>query len=669
MNNLAVSKVVEELSMQAKEFILEHKEQFFKQYNNPCIEIDAGFLALTSPHLAEAFYSDVEKITNILEEALADILVWKKKRIRFVNISETNRREIHNIRAKDLQQIISVKGIIKRLTKVIIRTRIISYECTTCGAILRIPQPKRKIVYPARCTCGYKGASFTKLSQEISNIQELNLEEMQDELDGKQPQQLRVYLEEDLTDNDFAAKLQPGRKLEVIGVIQELPEFMTPKDEIQNISEFMMYANNIIPLESDDDLSITAEDELRIKEIAANNPLKYLSESLVPEVYGNDLVKKAIVLQTVKAVPKLRSDGSYSREDINILLCGDVGVAKSVSLKATVARTPKAKMVVGTKTSKVGLGAMAVKDELTNTWSLECGALVLCSGGLLAIDELDKMYKEHLNDLLEPMSGGTVTINKAGISATLPAKTSILASANPIYGNYDLAQPLAKQIDLPTPILNRFDLIFILLDRPNEEFDSQAVAHIFKGYKEKMETEIPTDLFKKYIIYCRKLRPTISPALVNYVQDFYVSLREKSRSRNDVKSIPVNLRNMEAIVKLAEANAKIRLSETVEVEDLNVAKEIFMFCLKQVGMDEDTGIVDWSRTSEKIPMSKRGKLDRFIQIINELAEINEEIFYSSIKDEAKKNGIKDYEANMFLDELSTKATIFQPRKGIYKLVK
>jgi replicative DNA helicase Mcm len=371
----------------------------------------------------------------------------------------------------------------------------------------------------------------------------------------------------------------------------------------------------------------------------------------------------------VKGVGKERSDGSHTQEDIHILITGDVGIAKSVSLKATAARTPRAKMVVGTKTSKVGLGAMAVKDELTNTWSLEIGALVLANGSTLCLDELDKMYPEHLSELLEPMSGSTVTINKAGISATLPASTSILASANPKMGNYDLNQSLAQQINLPTPILNRFDLIFILIDRPNEKFDSKAVEHIFKSYKEKMEPEVPLSLFKKYITYCRKLKPILDDSLVSDVQSFYVELRAKSKGNPDMKTIPVNLRNMEAVVKLAEAHAKLRLSDKVEVLDLNVAKEIFMFCVNQLVKDKETGMYDFSRMNERIPMSKRGKLDRFLELLHSLmGNIEEETKYGTIVEEAEKISISEWDTKIFLEELKKEIKIYEPRRGFYKLV-
>lgn len=1017
-NNITSESTNEELMGEIKQFYTYYKSNFKDAHSEKSLEIDLNELINISPKLHEALLSSPKEVLNLLEIGLEEIFIGQNKKIRLKNLN--NSVDIHKIRVRDLNHIFNIKGIIKRVTKVIPRTEMIRYRCAACGAVIGVQQTARKKEEPRRCSCGAKKTRFIPENEEIKNIQELNLEEIQESLEGKQPQQLRVYLEDELTDGSLCARLQPGRRIEVIGIIEKLPTFMTVRDEETNLSEFMLYANNVISLDAEDDLTITLEDEIKIKEIAKNNPLQKLADSLIPEVYGNDMIKKALILQTIKGVAKEKSDGTFSREDINILLVGDLGVAKSVSLKAVTTRVPKSKMIVGTKTSRVGLGAMCVKDELTQNWALEIGPLILCNGGELCIDELDKMYKEHLNDLLEPMSsscyddkteiltengwkffkelnkgekvatlefgklvyrepstyiikdykgpmisiksekvnllitpnhnlytsvhkwgtkwfdynlkradscygkhqkfkriakwdgeyketfilpsinkrlnhtkkfrtikekeipmnlwleflgyylsegsfnsgkngtpyriaitqskernkkkfkrcldslgfkyiyrrgnfticgkqlasylsqfgkakdkhvpkfiknlnkkqislfleaimlgdghtrnkggksltrayytiskrladdvqelllkigisgniysrfpitkkignrefkkinleytvswivknnvcevksnhflleeyngkiycvevpnhiiyvrrngipiwcGNTVTITKAGIHACLPARTSILASANPIYGNYDLTQPLAKQIDLPSPILNRFDLIFIMIDRPNEDFDSKAVEHIFKSYKEKMVSEIPTDLFKKYIIYCKKLKPILADNLLDHIQEFYISLREKSK-RPEVKAIPVNLRNMEALVKLAEAHAKLRLSSIVEVGDLNIAKGIFMFCINQIGIDEDTGAIDISRSFEKMPLSKRAKMEKFLEMIYNLIQDDKdaELLYTIIIEEGKKIGMKSWETNIFLETLQKENKIYEPRRGIYKIV-
>lgn len=629
------------------------------------INVNAQDLLEFNPVLYDYLIDNSEDLTNILTSCFETIGL--KGKVCFISLN--NKISISEIRVNQLDKLYSIEGVVKRLTKVIPRSVAIKYECLTCNCIHTVLQTSKKPIPPIYCSCSPgKHVRFKQVGEVRKDIQELNLEEITDDLNGRQPQQLRIYLEDELTDSNFCNILQPGKRIEIIGVIRTLPPFMSSKDEESNLSEFMLIANNIVPLEKEDDLIITEEDIKEMQRIASDNPLQKLSESLAPEVYGNDLIKKAITLQLVKGVPRPKSDGSLSREDIHILLCGDVGCAKSVLLKSTITRTPKSKMVVGTKTSKVGLSAMAVKDELSGSWALEVGSLALCNNSLLGIDEIEKLPKEHLSELLEPMSMGTISVNKAGISATLPARTSILAASNPIYGNFDISQPLAKQIDLSTPVLNRFDAIFIILDKQTVEYDKNSISYLFQSYQEIRKSEIPISLFKKYISYCRKLKPKLNPEIKTYLEEFYLALRQQSKS-SSVKGLPINLRNMEGVIKFAEAHAKIRLSPTVELEDLDVAKKILLFCLRQIGYDAETGVLDYSRATQKFPYSKRSKLETIFGIINELTkQIGKEIPYVEILKKCDDLGIKKNDMDISLDQLKMETKLFEPKSGIYSLV-
>lgn len=659
MNQIIIKD--EEKEDQLNEFIDLNKKDFLTAFGQ--INLNANKLLEFNPKIYDEL---IEKPIDFIERLKNKILEKYdiKLSIHFFNIN--NYKEMHKIRAEDLGKFLSVKGIIKRATKIIPRVYYIHFECPSCGTIIGVFQEKKAKRTPQKCSCGAR-RGFKIIKEDFKDIQEVNLEESQESLDGKQPHQLRVYIEDYLTDSTLSDRLQPGRKVEVIGIIKRLPAFMNLKDEENNLSEFMMYANNIISLELDEDMKITEEDERQIREIACDNPLEKLSKSLSPEVYGNDVVKKAIVLQMMRGVPRPRSDGTMSREDIHILICGDVGIAKSVLLKSASIKTPRSKVIVGTRTSRVGLGAMCIKDELTNSWSLEIGALALCNKSTLMVDEIDKMFKENLSELLEPMSAGTITLNRAGISACLPARTSILAVANPVHGNYNLEQPLAKQIDLPTPIINRFDLIFVLIDTPSADFDRSSVAHVFNSYQEKRKSEISLNLFKKYINYCRKLEPSLDPNLLANIQDFYVTIRQRS-NKDGEKGLPINLRNIEGIIRIAEAHAKIRLSKIVELEDLKIAKEIFMFCLKQIGIDNETGLVDTSKLTERIPISRKGKIEEILNIINHLSErFGKIVPYGEIEREAECKGIKKWEILDFLDRLKQSGEIFEPTKQMYQI--
>jgi replicative DNA helicase Mcm len=632
--------------------------------SNGIATIDVSKIKELDGKLYEHVINHPEESTIYIRGALESLFL-KSFKIKFINIS--NEVQINKIRVSDENKLVSIKGLIKLTTKIIPLTDLIKFECRECGNIISIIQEKKRKRNPRKCSCGNEDF-FSVILEHKKDIQELSVEESQDNLSGEPPRQVRVYLEEELTEKNFSGKLQPGRNIEIIGIIKKMPIFMTQKDMDLNVSEFILHANNIINIEGEEDLAISEEDEKQIKEIACNDPLNKLAKNLVPEVYGNEIVKKAIILQMVKGVALERSDGSMTRDDIHILLIGDPGVAKSVTLKSTSIRCPKSRMVVGTKTSRVGLGAMCQKDELTNTWALVCGSLVLCSGSLLMLDEMDKLPEESIDELLEPMSSGTSTINRAGIFASLPAQTSILASANPIHGSFNVDQPLAKQIDLPSPILNRFDLIFVLLDKPDQDFDTKAIKHIFESYKGKTKIDISIDLFKKYIIYARRIKPVLDDIIGEKVVEFYNQLRQQSEL-GDKKGLPINLRNIEALKRLSEANAKLRLSNRVEEQDFNVARDIFMYCLKQIGYDEKLGIYDTSRITEKIPTSRRGKVQVFLRMLYELEQrLGKFIPMEEIKARIKEKGIEEWELEEITEELKKSGNLFEPKPGTLQLI-
>lgn len=602
---------------------------------------------------------------RLFEEAIS--ILCENPKVVFINLKNT--KVIHRIRTEDIGHFFTFRGMVKRVTKILPRTIAIIHECPACGTEIETPQERKKIKLPSKCSCGHKG-TFNEKRKKTVDIQEINLEETQEDAGERQPQQIRVYLQEPLTDFSMTKRLQPGKRVEVLGTVNYLPAFMTVTDETLNLSEFMINASNIISLEQDEEINLSEDDIKDIEEIAAHNPLSRMAGSLAPEVYGNEMIKKALILQQLKGVKKLKSDGTYTRADIHILLCGDPGISKSVSLNAIKQKTPRCGLVVGNRTSKVGIGGMVVKDELTNTWALEAGALVLNSGGTLCIDEFDKMPKEHLAELLEPMSSATSTIAKANINSTMPAETNILAAANPKEGTFFPDKPIAAQLDLPAPNVNRFDLIFIMLDKPNKEYDENSITHVFQNMTEKRTPEIDNQLFKKYIYYCRKLTPKLKPELLNLFKDFYVNLRQRSESKETgEKGLPINLRNIEGLIRLSEAHAKLRLSKFVEEQDVKVAKEIFMFCLKQVGIDSETGLIDQSRITKKIPDSKRGKLMELLTMLDGLSQrIGNLIPYQEIAIEAEKKEIKKMELNDFLEELKRTGQIYEPRGGYFSVL-
>ncbi len=652
---------IKELKQNLTNYLSENIKNFKRESNLITLDLED---IKNDPNLYDSILENPTESKKVILDYLHSIS--EDLSFSFTNLSIIPK--IAEIRTDWIGKLVMVRGIIKKATKVVPRTIRIDFECASCGTSVSIPQEKKKEEKPKSCSCG-KSRKFLLKKRHIINVQEITMEELPEEVDGKQPQQIRVYIEDKLTEEKINNRLQPGKKVGVIGFIKLVPPFMTQKDEESNISEFMLEAFGVESLEDEEDIQINEEDYEKIIEISNSNPLELLSENLIPEVYGHKEVKKAIVLQMVKGCMKPRSDGTASQGDIHILLSGDPGVAKSVLLKAVSSKCPRARMVVGKRTSGVGLGAMVSRDELSGTWGLEIGSLVLANKSVVCIDELDKMSKESRDELLEPMSLGSITISKAGINAKLSAMTGVLASANPSHGSFDLSEPLARQIDISSPILNRFDLIFVMLDKVDERNDRNAVEHIFDSFNKKRKIEITTNLFKKYITHCRKINPIIKEELKEEIIKFYTKVRQMSKN-SEVSGLPINLRNIEGIIRLAEANAKIRLSEKVELKDLEVAKGLFLYALKQVGIDNETGLVDMSMITEKVPTSKRGRVLLVYEIIQSLSNrlITKVIPFTDILNETKMRNINENDLYDYLEDLKKSGYVFENKKGYISII-
>ncbi|ALV63317.1 DNA replication helicase protein MCM, intein-containing [Thermococcus sp. 2319x1] len=319
--------------------------------------------------------------------------------------------------------------------------------------------------------------------------------------------------------------------------------------------------------------------------------------------------------------------------------------------------------------------AAAVRDELTGSWVLEAGVLVLADMGIALIDEIDKMSDRDRSSIHEALEQQTVSISKAGITATLNARTTVIAAANPKYGRFNRMKSLPEQVDLPPTLLSRFDLIFVLLDEPDEKLDSEIAEHILKvrkGEAEAVAPKIPHELLKKYIAYARKnIKPVLSKEAMEEIKRYYVKMRRtigRGGNEEGIKPIPITARQLEALIRLSEAHAKMRLSEIVTKEDARAAIELMEYTLRKTAMDEegniDVSILEVGKSSKKI-----NKMDRILSIIKELQELED---YGAPKEEiikeASKYGIGKSEVEKILEELKANSMIYEPRSGYYKVL-
>lgn len=365
---------------------------------------------------------------------------------------------------------------------------------------------------------------FKVIDKRLVDIQRLVIEESPEKLEGgEQPKRVAVFLEEDLLDPKLEKKRYPGNKVEIIGIVKEIP-IPLKTGGISTTYDLCIEANNIDTIEEEfEELVTTSEDEQIIKELAARpNIYERLAAAIAPSIYGHENIKEAIILQLFGGVIKRRDDGTTTRGDIHIFLIGDPGSGKSQILRYVSKMAPKARYISGKGASAAGLTAAVVRDEFIKGWALEAGALVLANKGIACIDELDKMTPEDTSAMHEACEQQTITIAKANIHATLRAETSILAAANPKFGRFDPYDTIAKQIDLPPTLLNRFDLIFPIRDVPNMERDEKIAQHVLDlaAAPETMKKEFSIELLRKYIAYAKqKCFPKLTMGAVEEIKN------------------------------------------------------------------------------------------------------------------------------------------------------
>ena len=295
---------------------------------------------------------------------------------------------------------------------------------------------------------------------------------------------------------------------------------------------------------------------------------------------------------------------------------------------------------------------------------LEAGALVLAHKGILVIDEIDKLEDEGRKHLLESLSEGTITVTKA-IQSKLIADTSVIGIANPKHGRFDIYEDLSKQIDMRPELLNRFDLVFAVTDTINKEQDEKVADSILDRRSGLIKDMIDYGFVKKYVFYAKQnIHPELSDSVKKKIKELYVETRQKKQSSTGEKTIPITPRQVETLIKLTEASARMRLSNKTTIEDFDRAERIVMFSLNQLALDPETGTLDIDKIEIGVSTKSRNKLINILSIIDELSnKIGKVIPLDDIIIEAKKFDIAEAEAEEIIQKLKTKGDLFEPRRG------
>lgn len=596
--------------------------------------------------------------------------------------TENNHLEIplRNIKANHVERLIYTKGIILRHSPPKPQIIIAQFECPVCQARQSIRQhiDTEELTEPTICSnpnCTNK-KSFNLLMDFSSfmNYQKASIQETHDDLaPGEIPRNITLIFTKNLIDS-----VRPGERVKIMAIYKSRP---AEKARGKKSSVFIPYLKviSVEGIKTDEDESdLSPEDILEINRIRAlPNVREVLARSIAPLIFGQDHLKMAALLSIVSGVERKKDNGSKLRGDIHVLFLGDPGTGKSQILQFCSKMNQRSIYTSGKGASAAGLTAAVIRDGESSSYSLEAGALVLASGATACIDELEKMEKADRSAIHQAMEQQSISISKAGINATLPAKTSIIAAANPKSGRYDEFKTPIDNINLSPPIISRFDLIFIVIDKPDIDNDENIADFIISSHQSEhavninASTHIPVDMLKKYIKHAKATcRPTLNKEAGDKIKIYYQKIRQLSqRDKGNVSIMP---RYLEAMIRIAEAAAKIELSDVATIDHADFSINLMDRSLKEVGLDPETGLIDMDRLVSERSNSQKQKIIKILALITSMQKqrANRPIklvdLYATIKEEK----ICDEQfAIKAIEVLIDQSEIYSPHTDEIKLMK
>lgn len=641
------------------------------------VEVDWEQMPL---EIRESLEANPEKCLENLQLALFDrlrvlapddyeALVEKNLKVRIRNAIKAY--NMADLNTDLLHKFICVNCIIIRSTNTLPMIKEAVFDCLLCDGKQRVIQEQLELAFPSFCVgwrtirrgveAPCRGKWQINLDESVfEDTQILTLQENpEDSRENTMPIKIDVRLPPHLIDLARA-----GDRINVYGLMEPLQEQLKSR-----IFAFTFKINNLELLgEEIRNPSITGEEKRQITKLGKDPELKQkLIASISPSIYGYQKIKYGLALLLFGGVSKTLPDGMKVRGDIHMMMIGDPGTAKSVLLQHICNLTPRGIYSSGGGASGVGLTAAVVRDK--DKFVLEAGTVVLANGGIACIDELDKMGKEDRGKMHVAMAQQIVVVDKGGIRAILPAKCSVLAAANPKDGRFDPYKSVGENITFPATLLTRFDLIWLIKDVPDEVHDLQMTDHILKTQAgvEEARPPISPDLLKKYVATAKKLNPIVGEEARKKIREFYFGLRNQSGGSNAPMSITP--RQLESLIRLTEASARMYLRKVATQEDALNAIELLQESLIQVGFDAVTGAIDIDKVEGRIPKSVRERRDALLSLIEDLSVVGglganiDEIYV----DAEKQLFMDKREVNRLLETLSQE--LYQPRLNHYKRVK
>uniref|UniRef100_A0A7S3N4W0 DNA replication licensing factor MCM2 n=1 Tax=Euplotes harpa TaxID=151035 RepID=A0A7S3N4W0_9SPIT len=604
--------------------------------------------SLTLPIFNEVAFELVTEVFPAYENVYKQVFV----RIRDLPI-EDNLRDLRQIH---LNALIKIKGVVTKRTGIYPQMKKVFFFCK-CGErkgpIYLTGDDEAKLGNCYRC---HASGPFVLdyADTEYNNYQKITVQETPGTVPpGRVPRQKEVVLQADLVDI-----ARPGDEVEITGIYTSKFDYNMNYQHGFPIFTTHIEANYIKRLQDLEHNLLTEDEIMEIRKLAkCSNITKRLVSSIAPSIHGHNFIKTAIILAMFGGEPKDVGGKHKIRGDINVLLLGDPGTAKSQFLKYVENTFHRVVYTTGKGASAVGLTAGVIRDPITREWMLEGGALVLADKGVCLIDEFDKMNEQDRTSIHEAMEQQSISISKAGIVTSLQARCSVIAAANPIFGRYDPQRNFMDNVDLTEPILSRFDILSVVRDEVDYYQDKALATFVInshiKSHPDEVEPEylaatllddesikvneedlIPQDMLKKYILYARKfVHPKLTDVDKEKISDFYSTIRKYSSA---IGGIPIGVRHIEGMLRMSEAHAKMHLREYVRAEDVDVAIKMLLESFLQ-------------SQKSSIASSLRPKLMKYLSSSQDDYDLLYHILKQMVKDKARYTKLMENVTDSIID--------------------